>query len=268
MAKTKAKKLNFWQTKHREREVAILASAKKLILKRGIAKASMDVIAKDSGLSRQRLYKYFPNLESVVYSIEIDDMTRYLYFLEGTLTYKANSSKEFLEKIVESAFDYAKKNMPDFLFTMAFDSYYGVIKVPPKLGKTYEELIAGDKFATPVFQILSDGVKNKEFRSDLDFKEAAIYWINNLQATTVRYVFFLHKGGEASIAEAEIIKKGFMESLFRYLKQSFIDTFSICNIYSVNTREKIAYFVVFSLFTSLVISYNRKKQQQVKNHDT
>jgi AcrR family transcriptional regulator len=218
MAKSKAKKLNFWQTKHREREIAILASAKKLILKKGIAKASMDVIAKESGLSRQRLYKYFPNLESVVYSIEIDDMTRFLYYLDGTLAYKATSSKDFLEKIITGAFEYAKKNVPDFLFTMAFDSYYGVIKVPPELGKTYEEVVGGGKISTPLFQILTEGIKNKEFRGDLDFKETAIYWINNLQATLVRYAFFLHKGDEWSLQEADIIEKGFLDSFFRYLK--------------------------------------------------
>jgi AcrR family transcriptional regulator len=211
-------KLNFWQEKHREREMAILASAKKLILKKGIAKASMDVIAKEAGLSRQRLYKYFPNLESVVYSIEIEDMTLFLLFLEGTLDYKPSSSKDFLEHIITSAFAYAKKNCSDFLFTMAFDSYYGVIKVPAKLGKTYEELLGGGKISTPFFNILTEGVKNKEFRADLDFKETATYWINNLQATIVRYCFFLHKGDEESINEAAIIERGFLDSLFRYLK--------------------------------------------------
>jgi AcrR family transcriptional regulator len=218
MKHTKPQKLNFWQEKHREREIAILSSAKKLILKKGIAKASMDVIAKEAGLSRQRLYKYFPNLESVVYSIEIEDMTRFLYFLEGSLVYKATSSKDFLEKIITGAFDYGKKNVPDFLFTMAFDSYYGVIKVPPALGKTYEELVGGGKISNPLFQILTDGIKNKEFRADLDFKETAIYWINNLQATIVRYCFFLHKGDEESLKEADIIEKGFLDSFFRYLK--------------------------------------------------
>lgn len=58
--------MNKYQAIHTERKDNILAEAKKLILERGISDRLMSEIALRAGISRQRLYLYYSNIDEIL----------------------------------------------------------------------------------------------------------------------------------------------------------------------------------------------------------
>lgn len=61
--------MNKLEEKRLSRKNKILTEAKKLILERGINEWLMSEIAKASGISRQRLYVYYSNIDEILYDI-------------------------------------------------------------------------------------------------------------------------------------------------------------------------------------------------------
>lgn len=61
--------MNKLEQKRIERKKIIIREAKKLILERGISDGLMSELAVRSGISRQRLYVYYENIDDVLYDI-------------------------------------------------------------------------------------------------------------------------------------------------------------------------------------------------------
>lgn len=204
---------NFWHQKHHQREASILKVTKKLIIQYGVTSVSMGQIAKASNLSRQRLYMYFPNLQSIVYRIQIEDMSNFLSFLAVAFKDDGEGAIERIKRGIPATFAYAKKHMDDFIFTSAFDSCYNAIGVPAVLGKTYDKLVNGGGIKNAVAEVFVSGVASGEFRSDMDIVEVGTYWVNVFQSVLSRYAFFLNKGTKGDTETAVILEKRFIESL-------------------------------------------------------
>lgn len=61
--------MNKLEQKRAERKQKILSETKKLILERGISDGLMSEIAPRAGISRQRLYVYYKNIDEILYDI-------------------------------------------------------------------------------------------------------------------------------------------------------------------------------------------------------
>src|SRR5574344_2696865 len=129
-----------YEKQHDEREEAILSATKKLGLEKGLAMVTMGEIAKRAKVSRQRLYSYFPNTDSLFYRIQIRDMTAFVAYIQSVLSsLDSPNGKDNLFAFTEKLFAYRKAHSEDFLFTNEFDTYYRARRAAKALRQEYQE---------------------------------------------------------------------------------------------------------------------------------
>jgi AcrR family transcriptional regulator len=207
-----------YEKQHDERAEAILSATKKLALEKGLAGVTMGAIAKRAKVSRQRLYLYFPNTDSLFYRIQIQDMSAFTKDIEGALSRMPQTSeRENLLSLTRHLFDYRRAHGEDFLFTSEFDTYYRGRRAEEALRREYEATYKGLVFQKAILSFFEEGVKNGEFRKDLVPEDATFFWANTLQLIHERLSIFEANGEEHGIEEAERFEREALKALTSYL---------------------------------------------------
>jgi AcrR family transcriptional regulator len=209
----------FYEKQHDEREKSIIAKSKALLLDLGFHNVTMSMIAKETKLSRQRLYCYFKNIDEILYRIETLDMKAFLtYFQEGFLS-SSLSPEEKLTFLIKRSFIYQEAHPEDFLFTSEFDLYYRREKSNSILKKQYRNLFNVDPYFERLVALFHEGVETGAFRDDIKPEEATFYWANTLQLTLERISFLELNHEGHSEEEMTSIKENFLTSLLLYIKK-------------------------------------------------
>ena len=210
---------DFYQQRHLETDAKILSSAKKLLLDKGFGGVTMDEVAKDSGISRQRLYCYYHNLDEIAYRIQTADMSAFVDYVHTSLTAsKGQKPEERIKRLLRSLFAYERTASEDFLFTSDFDTYYRHKRVDEKLRSDYEKTYQNLSFFESVSSFFEEGKKLGEFRQDLDPVLATNYWANLFQLLLERIAIFTHNGEKHGEVELQALENEALKSLFAYLK--------------------------------------------------
>jgi AcrR family transcriptional regulator len=213
------KKPSVYQRQHEDTFAKILKEGKKLCLDKGLGEVTMNDIAKASGISRQRLYSYFPNLDSFFYRIQINDMKSFIAFLNGILANSTEkSAKSKLLFLVESINAYRKKERGDFLLTSDFDTYYRKREASQDLRKEYQATYEDSPFQDSLRSLFAEGQKKGEFRLDIIPEMAATYWANTLQLWLERISIFETNGEGHSAQEIQALEAEELKALSAYLK--------------------------------------------------
>ena len=207
-----------YEKQHDEREETILSSTKKLAIEKGLAGVTMGAIAKRAKVSRQRLYLYFPNTDSLFYRIQIQDMGTFTKDIQIALALLPEvSEREKLLLLTQHLFDYRRTHSEDFLFTSEFDIYYRERRVDPALRQEYEATYKDLVFQKAILSFFEEGVKNGEFHKDLVPEDATFFWANTLQLIHERLSIFEHNGEEHGADEAKRFESEALKALTFYL---------------------------------------------------
>ena len=109
-----------YEIMRKERREEIVNAAKELICRKGFGDATMKEISEIVGISRNTLYKYYPNMDSLAYEIVGSIMDRLKQmFISSPLP--EGDSVEVINYIVNAFFDYAENNSEDILYISLFD---------------------------------------------------------------------------------------------------------------------------------------------------
>jgi len=207
-----------YEKQHDERELAILSATKRLALEQGFSNVTMGAIAKAAKVSRQRLYLYFPNTDSLFYRIQIQDMTTFVSSMQATLvSLNGLRSKEGLIALTKSLFAFRHAHSEDFLFTAEFDTYYRARRADPALRKEYADTYRDLAFQKAIYTFFEDGVKQGEFRKDLSPEDATFFWANTLQLIQERLSIFEANGEEHTPEEIERFEREALRAFTAYL---------------------------------------------------
>lgn len=218
MAKTKTASLGIRAGQHEATRERILATAWKLLLKNGFENVTMLEIAQKVGCSRQRLYDYFPSLEEIIYTLQIENMRSSLQAFNEPLTSLASSPSERLLELVDKTFAYQKEHPESPLFTFYFDHYYSHRPSKESNRRDYLALFQNEPFAKEIPLLIKEGIAKGEFRSDLSIDEAADFWSNMNQSLVERLSIYSVNGESHSEEERAMLRHAFKDALFRYLK--------------------------------------------------
>jgi AcrR family transcriptional regulator len=210
---------SFYQMHHAQMEGKILRVSKRLLLKRGFSLLSMDEIADNVGLSRQRLYCYFPGLDPIIYEIQIADMANFITAMKEAYRHLITTDPEKrLQELIEAALAYQSARKEDFLFTSDFDTYYRAKKKGiSAYRERYEKAYNDHEFMQMLHQLFLAGKSAGEFRVDLDVDSATIFWANTLQLLLERISIFETTPDQHDLAEAELLRQEMTSALKRYL---------------------------------------------------
>lgn len=114
-----------------QRRGLVLDCAKELFLERGLARVTMNDILESTGVSRATLYRYFSNLDEIIFEIQKNMMGRLFY---GSQPF--SSPLEFLVGLIRGF----PANREAFRFIGMFDNHYSET-YPPGLGEEYESYV-------------------------------------------------------------------------------------------------------------------------------
>jgi AcrR family transcriptional regulator len=186
---------DFYQQRHQETDAKILSSAKNLLLEKGFGGVTMDEVAKNAGISRQRLYCYYHNLDEIAYRIQTGDMKLFIAYVKDSLaSTKGADPKIRIERFLRSLFAYERQQSEDFLFTSDFDTYYRHNHVDEALRKEYAKTYDDLSFVAAMVSFFEEGQKMGEFRQDIIPSLATSFWANTFQLLLERIAIFTHNG--------------------------------------------------------------------------
>ncbi|PKL37294.1 MAG: hypothetical protein CVV44_16820 [Spirochaetae bacterium HGW-Spirochaetae-1] len=148
------------------RRTAILDRAEEIFISRGLAESSMTDIAREAGLSRRTLYRYYPTKEELAFEIEFrifrdfqSDVGRMLPLLKGT-------GFEKLQQLFRHLDRYIAENEKKIRFTGEFDHYFSGEYPSETLEAEFVRIVgAGDD---PLELLLKEGKRDGSVRADID----------------------------------------------------------------------------------------------------
>lgn len=208
----------YYERQHELTHYRILRSAKTLLLDRGFSEVTMGEIARAAGLSRQRVYLYFSNIDEIIYEIQTLDMEAFISGLTGVLSERTGTAEHDLLRLADAVFQYEQTHSEDFLFTGEFDVFYRRRKVSEALRERYARTFTATELARQFGLLLREGQRGGEFRADFDADDATAYWHNIMQLICERIAVFRVNGEAHTETEREKTIANFKASLLSYLK--------------------------------------------------
>jgi AcrR family transcriptional regulator len=156
--------------RHEVRQAIIDATAE-LVEEHGLMSVTMSRIAEQSGIGRATLYKYFSDIESILFSWHHHQISHHLGQLGEIRDKGGGSAWQRLERVLEGfAFiSYESRRRHDADLAALLHRDRRVSDAEDELRKMVEELLA-------------DAASTGEVRGDVGFDELAVYCLHSLAA--------------------------------------------------------------------------------------
>lgn len=137
----------------------ILERSRELFFRFGYSRLSMEEIAEDLGISKATLYRYFPDKEALMRAVLLKTQEEVLSTLKAVASQPEISSRDKLSSFLTFLSRFGSALSREFIQDLRF-----------KLPEIWKELEAFRREKVfPVFsEIVAEGVRKKELRSDLD----------------------------------------------------------------------------------------------------
>lgn len=114
--------MNKLEQKRAARKEKILTEAKRLVLERGISEGLMSELAVRAGISRQRLYDYYKNIDEVVSDI-VHNVLEKSYLARIAAAPETDSSETIIRYSILSFKDLSEEVHDDLLFLSLYAVY-------------------------------------------------------------------------------------------------------------------------------------------------
>ncbi|MBN1948378.1 MAG: TetR/AcrR family transcriptional regulator [Candidatus Cloacimonetes bacterium] len=191
-----------------QRRQEILVAARQLFLKKGFESVSMEDIAGKAEFSRVTLYNYFKSKFDLLYEIiwealEEDDID----FL--TKVENINSAYERLKIYAKHQYEFFLHYPGYHLLIVQYRTYAGVqVSLSEKnLLRLHEQSEKSNNF---IYNLILEGMKNGEFRKDLDPLLALNFFLKSIFAIVHPYVFDPHQNLTDLDREIEYLLRAFV----------------------------------------------------------
>jgi AcrR family transcriptional regulator len=157
------------ESHRREVRDAILDSAAALASEHGLLGVTMSQIAEETGIGRATLYKYFPDVESILLSWHDREIRSHLAYL-AQMRDEGSSAWERLEKVLEGYARLSRHGHPD-------EGLTEVLHRDPRIGRAHRQLHA------LVRDLVVAAAEAGDLRKDVPADELASYCIGALNST-------------------------------------------------------------------------------------
>jgi AcrR family transcriptional regulator len=151
----------------REVRTAVIAATAALVVDHGLRGVTMSRIASEAGIGRATLYKYFPDVETILSEWHQDQVAKHLTRLQAVRSHPG-TARERLAKVLEA---FAHLTRAPSQHTAAAD--------------LVASLHAGDRLSKPetelrelLTSLIDEGVEAGELRGDVPANELALYCLN------------------------------------------------------------------------------------------
>jgi AcrR family transcriptional regulator len=162
------------QAHRREVRDAILDTTAALVAQHGLRSVTMSQIAQETGIGRATLYKYFPDVEAILFAWHDRQITGHLAYL-AQVRDRAGDPRERLEAVLEA---YA---------LIAHESHgHPDAELEALLHGDRDEQIprARRQLRAMIRELLSEGAKTGDLRDDVGPDELASYCLHALTAAS------------------------------------------------------------------------------------
>lgn len=147
---------------HREN---IASAASELFTQKGIARTSMDDIAKAAGYSKATLYVYFENKEEIVGLLTLNSMKKLFGYIDSALSSK-ESTKTRYDLICRGLVRY-QEEFP-FYFKMVLDNINIDFEKQGCLPEEKETYLVGEEINEKIKEFLISGMEKGDLHDDLE----------------------------------------------------------------------------------------------------
>ena len=202
--------MNKLEQKRAERKQKILSEAKRLILERGISDGLMSEIAPRAGISRQRLYVYYNNIDEILYDI-MESVLENSYLTRIADAPEHDLPENIIRYSILKFQDISAEAHDDLLFL----SLYGVYRATNKK--------AGE--AHPAAQVLlfekqiRQGRENGTFRTDKSLEELTA-GVSHILAAYTSYSETLSLESRDQMLGEELLNR-LADMILAYLKNAY-----------------------------------------------
>ncbi len=141
--------------------------AQRLFMEKGIENTSMNDISKESGYSKATLYVYFKNKEELIGILVLESMQKLYDYIKSALE-ESNDTKERYKSICYGMVKY-QEEFP-FYFKMVLETINIDFESTHFQQEEKETFLIGEQINDLLTDFLNDGIKQGEFRKDIDIK--------------------------------------------------------------------------------------------------
>ncbi|MBN2460658.1 MAG: TetR/AcrR family transcriptional regulator [Candidatus Cloacimonetes bacterium] len=179
--------MNRKQRENLLRRREMLEAARKLFLKKGFDNVTMVEIARKAEFSRVTLYSYFKSKYEIFYELISqafhDDFDKYLSQIVNV-----SSSHEKLVIYGHNQYEFFKREPGYHLLTVQYRTQAGLrLNLSENTIKILQE--RRERMDSQFHTIFREGIRNGEFRSDLNIEVAITYFLKAIFAIVHPYVF-------------------------------------------------------------------------------
>lgn len=197
--------MNKLEQKRAERKQRILFEAKKLFLERGISDGLMSEIAMRSGISRQRLYVYYNNLDEILSDL-VADVVAHSYLARIADAPDCDSPDNIIRYSILSFKNLSEEVHDDLLFLTLYSVY---ATTNNKKGKAYAPF--------PLFEKqIRAGQESGLFRRDKPLEELTAV-LSHILAGYTFYCETLSREGRDQMLSDELLSR-LADMVISYLK--------------------------------------------------
>jgi len=174
----------FSQVRDRQRAL-ILKNAFHLFLTKPFSAIKMQDVANSSHISRPTLYKYFDNIDEIIFALESSIMQQTLKDTHVDPLKSSLNGHDLVLAFASKAFESARKNPDEFYFVSLFENYNHNRPINEALNKKYGSMFRqGD---INVAALVAKGKADGSIRQDIDVEKALYLIVNATTALALRF---------------------------------------------------------------------------------
>lgn len=155
----------------REVREAILDTTSALVAEHGLLSVTMSQIAEETGIGRATLYKYFPDVEAILFAWHERQINGHLEYLAQVRDEAGGDATQRLEAVLQA-----------FAVLSAKSRGHQDSALAALMHRDQQVLRAEHRLRDMIRDLLTEGVKNGEFRDDINPDELASYCLHALTA--------------------------------------------------------------------------------------
>jgi AcrR family transcriptional regulator len=161
----------------REVRDAILDNTAALVAERGLTSVTMSQIAKETGIGRATLYKYFPDVEAILFAWHERQITGHLEYL-AEVRDQAGDAGERLEAVLE-AYALISHDIPHHSIHQHHNAELAAV-----LHRSKQATRADQQLRDMIRDLLTEGAQTGDVRDDVAPDELASYCLHALTAAS------------------------------------------------------------------------------------
>lgn len=155
----------------REVREAILDTTSALVAEHGLLSVTMSQIAEETGIGRATLYKYFPDVEAILFAWHERQINGHLEYLAQVRDEAGGDATQRLEAVLQA-----------FAVLSAKSRRHQDSALAALMHRDQQVLRAEHRLRDMIRDLLTEGVKNGEFREDVTPDELASFSLHALTA--------------------------------------------------------------------------------------